>query len=157
MPEIVRDRDELLLNAIVTGDATDIDPRDREEKFLKAIADKIGSGGGATEYLHQIKTTVQVQSMNVELYIDIINESSTPIESGAAIISNIHRVVSVTGQGRDSNAFGYVLIQRITAPSESSLRYSGIRMYQAETMVMNTASASGNIYNATFTDTVTQL
>lgn len=47
MPEIVRDRDELLLNAIATGDATDIDPRDREEKFLKAIANKIGSGGGA--------------------------------------------------------------------------------------------------------------
>lgn len=40
MPENVRDRDELLLNAIVTGDTSGIDPRDREETFIKAIAEK---------------------------------------------------------------------------------------------------------------------
>lgn len=40
MPENVRDRDELLLNAIVTGDTSGIDPRDREERFIKAIAEK---------------------------------------------------------------------------------------------------------------------
>ena len=41
MPENVRDRDELLLNAIITGDTSGIDPRDREETFIKAIANKI--------------------------------------------------------------------------------------------------------------------
>ena len=40
-----RSRDELLLNMIATGDTTDIVPRDREELFLAAIADKIGEGG----------------------------------------------------------------------------------------------------------------
>lgn len=40
MSENVRDRDELLLNAIVTGDTSGIDPRDREETFIKAIAEK---------------------------------------------------------------------------------------------------------------------
>lgn len=40
MPENVRDRDELLLNAIVTGETSGIDPRDREETFIKAIAEK---------------------------------------------------------------------------------------------------------------------
>lgn len=40
MPENVRDRDELLLNAIATGDTSGIDPRDREETFIKAIAEK---------------------------------------------------------------------------------------------------------------------
>lgn len=40
MPENARDRDELLLNAIVTGDTSGIDPRDREETFIKAIAEK---------------------------------------------------------------------------------------------------------------------
>ena len=40
MPENVRDRDELLLNAIVTGDTSGIEPRDREETFIKAIAEK---------------------------------------------------------------------------------------------------------------------
>lgn len=40
MSENVRDRDELLLNAIVTGDTSGIEPRDREETFIKAIAEK---------------------------------------------------------------------------------------------------------------------
>lgn len=46
MLENVRDRDELLLNAIVTGDTSGIDPRDREETFIKAIAEK----GAGSEY-----------------------------------------------------------------------------------------------------------
>lgn len=41
MPDTVRDRDELLLNAIVTGDTSGIEPRDREETFIKAIAEKV--------------------------------------------------------------------------------------------------------------------
>ena len=40
MPVNVRDRDEILLNAIATGDTSGIEPRDREELFIKAIAEK---------------------------------------------------------------------------------------------------------------------
>ena len=43
MPENIRDRDEILLNAIATGDTTGIEPRDREEKFIIAIAQNTGS------------------------------------------------------------------------------------------------------------------
>lgn len=40
-PNTPRSRDEVLLQAIVSGDSTAIgDPRDREEEFVKAIADR---------------------------------------------------------------------------------------------------------------------
>ena len=96
-PDTPRSRDEVLLQAIVSGDSSMMgDPRDREEEFVKAIADKetlpdyseasegdvlrIGTDGpewGAASsdlYLHNL--TLSITNFTVDGLINIISSSS---------------------------------------------------------------------------------
>lgn len=98
-PNTPRSRDEVLLQAIVSGDSSAMgDPRDREEEFVKAIADKetlpdyseasegdvlqIGTDGpewGAPSsvfYLHHL--TLDITNFTVDGLINIISSSSEP-------------------------------------------------------------------------------
>ena len=65
-PNTPRSRDEVLLQAIVSGDSTAIgDPRDREEEFVKAIADRTELPDAPTtdgEYMLKVTVTGGVPS-----------------------------------------------------------------------------------------------
>lgn len=117
MPDNVRDRDELLLNAIVTGDTSGIDPRDREETFIKAIAEKNTSALIATSYYPSLNLNT---IPGTESY-DVINDIIITSEDGAetiigydAIVSNWDRLktpvnVNITGSGQYASTSGNVL------------------------------------------------
>lgn len=72
-PTTPRSRDEVLLQAIVSGDSTPIgDPRDREEEFVKAIAD---SNAPQTRYRHDI----QIIKTNVfTIIMTVVNGIEAP-------------------------------------------------------------------------------
>lgn len=54
MSETARDRDELIIQAIVTGDTSVLgEPRDRLEAFLIAIAETLGSKANKSEEIKQ--------------------------------------------------------------------------------------------------------
>ena len=136
MPEIVRDRDELLLNAIATGDATDIDPRDREEKFLKAIAEKIGTAGKSI-YRHRINLRCTVEGAQLVIAADILNHNSEDYADYAAIAADADHLVDYHYvSGGVSNVPGFA-IQRIHATG-SVLRMTYTFMQQdADTKVVS--------------------
>lgn len=106
-PNTPRSRDEVLLQAIVSGDSSAMgDPRDREEEFVKAIADKetlpdyseasvgdvlqIGSDGPewstpsqTTYYQHEIRMNLSNANIVFYVFVTIINTSPTPIADSA--------------------------------------------------------------------------
>lgn len=104
-PTEVRSRDELLMGAIATGDATLIgDPRDRNEEFIKAIAE--GIGGSGTLYLHNISgNLVDMIHHSYRTYLTIINRDNTPINTLTALAANISNIVSVSGYNTSLRIF----------------------------------------------------
>ena len=154
MPEIVRDRDELLLNAIATGDATDIDPRDREEKFLKAIAEGIGSAGGPL-YLHEvIGTCTDSDSHTYQIAMAFLNRSNETITTKDAIIANINYLIETEGVSNIPITFIYRL-EKVTA---TVIRLKTLRINQDVDTKLITATEKGiPISTVTLTDTVTEI
>lgn len=142
MPENVRDRDELLLNAIVTGDTSGIEPRDREETFIKAIAEKNTSAVIATS-LHpsfRLYSTPGIGNYDVVTRIIITSEDGEESIIGYdAIVSNWERlktpvIINMTGSGQYAHISGNVLF--IPLPNSSDT---------IEWVILNT-------FNMTFSD-----
>ena len=105
-PTKPRSRDEVLLQAIVSGDSSSMgEPRDREEEFVKAIADRaalpdsseastgdiiqLGEDGAEwtpvlKKYEHLIKCHTKTVNILIDIYCRLITDSSTPITSSGA-------------------------------------------------------------------------
>ena len=127
MPENVRDRDELLLNAIVTGDTSGIEPRDREETFIKAIAEKNTSSLIATSMYPTIELNSTPGTESYDIVTQIVLKSKDGEETIAgydAIVSNWERlktpvIVNVIGTGQYYGTTGNVLLIPIPIYSDT--------------------------------------
>lgn len=102
-PNTPRSRDEVLLQAIVSGDSSKMgEPRDREEEFVKAIADRaalpdsseastgdilqLGEDGAewtpvSKKYEHLIKCHTKTVNILIDIYCRLITDSSDPIDT----------------------------------------------------------------------------
>lgn len=108
-PNTPRSRDEVLLQAIVSGDSSAMgDPRDREEEFVKAIADKEtlpdyseasegdvlqigadgpewGNAGGGVKYVHNINIYCPANLIHYNLNLIITNSIPTALTANDII------------------------------------------------------------------------
>lgn len=154
MPEIVRDRDELLLNAIATGDATDIDPRDREEKFLKAIAENIGNASKVI-YRHNVICRFTIGGTSTTIIFDILNHDATPITSITGMIDNFSNIVEYHLSAGGPISYLFWGFEKIAKVSGTGIRLTTRHITQdADTKIVSSATENSDMTQVVHDDVI---
>lgn len=149
MPENVRDRDELLLNAIITGDTSGIDPRDREETFIKAIAEKIAHLPVLTKVGTVVVNPTQVTiDANTTLVVD--GRFTVTPEPGYSFSNNRIPITDIlVFKGCSSMYSSQILFERFVFRENTTYhRYEA--SYKLSNASASAVTLSTSIYNFTF-------
>lgn len=152
-PTEVRSRDELLMGAIATGDSTVIgDPRDRNEEFIKAIADGIGTAGKEL-YFHHLFAMINdtAHGVLIQARFVIINNDNTPI-TDTNIHSNASNIISISTAFIGSHILCYP--SHVEASGSTTRLYYRLVDQDSDSKVVSSNQYNVDIGNVTFTDTI---